>query len=950
MDKIRFPGNLFLLLCLTCLLSPCFHSVSAGSLTQDDAVSITTDVLLDGTMVGKRVFVLPQLISGGGIIADWKDNTLITAPAPGWFVFIDHFPGANWEHASTYVFVDQDTGELITMDAMCPPAQLTDLAEITDFSDNPSPEASARAHAWFDQAIAHGPVTRPQTRGLAYAIIISGGANQGNNHIRYWNDSSFIYKTLINYYGYDEDNVWVLISDGLNPAADRSDNTNSPPDLDGDGDDDTMYPATLAYVDQAFGELASVLTASDQLFIFTTDHGGSNGGWNAYLNLWNTEECSDAHLAELVDALPCETVIGCFEQCYSGGMIDNLEADGRVLASAARYDELSWAMGPDYIYDTFVYHWTSAVAMERPDGTPVNADTNGDTIISMKEAFDYALANDGEDEHPQYSSTPEALGDMLNLFGNLEGVYLTLESLIIDDDNLGASSGNGNGVIEFGETIELEVTLKNLGLTDAIDVTGTAAVESEYVAITNGTVSFGDILSENTATGDFPFVLQINAAVPDLEELGFSITLSEEPGYLEFDLSARAPDYMVGIIDIDDTSGGNGDGIPNPGELITFSLGITNTGGCDTPLLNAFLDSSTENYIPDSTPRSLGVIGAGVYQLETGFSVQVSAACPDIFSHYLVLQLDGPAPYQIHLPVGFAVGQIFADNMEQGAAAWTHYVGGDTFVDQWHLAADRNHTEGGAECWHCGVSGGDYAPLSYGVLQTAVFELPPNSSLNFWYWIDAEVSGMHEGYCYDGGLLEISTDGGLNWEALTPDDGYPYLVRAGGTPGPFPAETPVWSGALDWSSVTVDLAGYTSTEAALRWAFGSDGAAAGEGWYIDDVTVLPALPSDSPDNNVELFHPVLYAMGPNPLSVSSKAGSGVTIQYALPQSGRVNLSLYDTTGRLVRELLSETVTAGLHQISWDGLDRFGTPAVSGAYYCRLNVNGKESVKRLTVVR
>jgi len=952
MDMMRFPVRLLWLICLTTILAPCLGTAMAGNVSQDDAVAITTDTLLGGTMEGKRLFVLPQLVQSGAEIADWKNKSLITAPATGWFVFIDQFPGANWEHPCTYVFVDENSGELISRDAMAPPARQGELSELTDGRDNPSPEANAKAHAWFDEAIQRVPKPAPDTRGMAWAIIISGGANQGNNHIRYWNDSSFIYKTLINYYGYNEDQIYVLISDGTNPAADRSDGTNSPADLDGDGDDDTMYPATLAYVDQAFAELATELSASDQLFIYTTDHGGSTSGWDVYLNLWNLEELSDDHLAELVDALPCETIIGCFEQCFSGGMTDDLEAEGRVIATAASYDEYSWAMGPDYIYDTFVYHWTSAVNWARPDGTPVNADTNGDTMISMKEAFDFAVANDHEEETPTYSSTPADLGEVLNLFGSLDGVYLALDSMVIDDDNLGASSGNGNGIIEFGETIELDVTLSNLGLSGATGVVGTAGVESGFVTVVNGIVSFGDIGPESSAAGDAPFVLQIRSDIPDNEELGFTIALTDDPTSLDVDLVARAPGYMIGILDIDDVAGGNGDGIPNPGETVTFSLGITNTGGTDTPYLSGLLDSSTGYFDPDGTPRALGVIATGAYQLETGFTVTINPACPDVHSHYLVLQLDGPAPYRVYLPFGFHVGQAFADQMEQGSASWTHYVGSGTFVDQWHLSTDRNHTPGGTDSWCHGESGGQYANLSYGVLQTALFDLPANSSLSFWHWIDAEVSGAYPDYCYDGGLLEISLDGGTSWSSLTPPGGYPYLVRVGGTPGPFAADTPVWSGSSDWSLVTIDLGDLASSEASLRWAFGSDGSAVGEGWYVDDVLISSALPSDSPDNGAADFHPILFAIGPNPVTMSdSPAGDGlVTIRYALPSEGQVNLSLYDTTGRLVRELASGAVPAGPHQIGWDGLDSHGTPVVSGTYYVRLLIDQEEKINRLTIIR
>ena len=38
-----------------------------------------------------------------------------------------------------------------------------------------------------------------------YAVIISEGGNAWSNWVRYWNDCSAIYSTLINVYGYPKD-------------------------------------------------------------------------------------------------------------------------------------------------------------------------------------------------------------------------------------------------------------------------------------------------------------------------------------------------------------------------------------------------------------------------------------------------------------------------------------------------------------------------------------------------------------------------------------------------------------------------------------------------------------------------------------------------------------------------------------------------------------------------
>ncbi len=940
---MRVSHRFLLLASVAVLIVLASGSASATpALDRDAAAALVRDGLLGGDYGDVRVYVYPETVPAGVTMSTWKKD-VFTTKSEGWFFFIDLVPPANWEHPCKYVFVDAATGDIEAYDEMVPPRWQMEMQEITDGRDNPLPGESEKALARFDRILKKLPKPPRQDRGRAFALIISGGASQGNNHIRYWNDCSFIYKALVNYYGYPDENIYVCISDGLDPAPDRSDGTNSPPDLDDDGDDDIQYPATREYIDLVFNELQSILTPADQLFIFTTDHGGQESGWDCYLNLWNWETLRDDELAAYVDALPCETLICTFEQCFSGGMIDDLEADGRVIATAARYDEYSWAMGPDYIYDAFVYFWTCAVGWSDPDGNPVNADTNGDGLISMREAFVYAETHDQESEHPQYSSTPSDLGDALTLFGNLQGVYLAVDDIQVDDDESGASHGDGDGIIEAGETIELTVSLTNIGADDAEDVTASIATTSEYVLMIQGEASYGDIPSGGTVANAEPFVFRVLCDVPDAHDLGLTMTVSEEPGEMPLGLVARAPEYVVGILEVDDSVGGNGDGVIDPGETVDLTLGIENAGGADTPELTAVLVSGSEYFETEDEEHTLGVIPAGGDVVEGGFGLTVDGSCPGVYAGYVYLHLTGPNQYSVMVMLPVCVGQVFADDIEAGGASWTHYAGGQSWTDQWHLETYRNHTAGGTTSWKCGGSGpAPYGNLLYSILETAEFDLPEASRLVFWQWVDAETSQAYHGYCYDGGLLEISTDGGETWTQLTPEGGYPFLIRAGGTPGPFPPETPVWSGRYDWTEVTVDLSGYQGA-AKLRWAFGSDGADTREGWYIDDVAIYPQIPSASGEKP-DTIRPRLMAAAPSVV----QSGAESSVRLWMPKNERVDVGLYDATGRLVQLIYRGFLEAGRTTLSWrPGLaGRMAT----GRYYIRVESPSGKRCLPLVVLR
>jgi hypothetical protein len=336
-------------------------------------------------------------------------------PSNGYVMYIDLYPEINLFHPVQYLFFSEQTKELTVYDANSPPLNFKDYQVVdTDFSQFFYSVQNRRAPIPMKTA----STMNSNGRDSRWAVLMNGGYDQYNNHVRYWNDLSNIYITLTSVYEFDDENIIVLCSDGLNPAVDQSNGQNSDPDLDGDGDDDIMYSCVLSNVEMVFESLAENFTGNEKLFVFTTDHGGSAGGWNTYENLWNYEELTDAHFAELLHAIPTFETICTFEPCFSGGFLDDVVVPpGPIVASAAcRYDESSWAMGPDYVYDEFVFYWTAAVKGEDAYGNPVDADYNQNGFVTMDEAFIFAESHDTASETPQYDEYPEDIGASISFW------------------------------------------------------------------------------------------------------------------------------------------------------------------------------------------------------------------------------------------------------------------------------------------------------------------------------------------------------------------------------------------------------------------------------------------------------------------------------------------------------------------------------------------------------
>jgi bacillopeptidase F (M6 metalloprotease family) len=113
----------------------------------------------------------------------------------------------------------------------------------------------------------------------------------------------------------------------------------------------------------------------------------------------------------------------------------------------------------------------------------------------------------------------------------------------------------------------------------------------------------------------------------------------------------------------------------------------------------------------------------------------------------------------------------------------------------------------------------------------------PYASFSFWHWYNMENE-------YDGGNVQVSTDGGATFALLTPAGGYDGIARTGnaGIPGQ-PCFTDIHE---SWQQELFDLSAYAGQQVVLRFHFGSDGSVVRSGWYIDDLRLRSSNVDDVP--------------------------------------------------------------------------------------------------------
>lgn len=112
--------------------------------------------------------------------------------------------------------------------------------------------------------------------------------------------------------------------------------------------------------------------------------------------------------------------------------------------------------------------------------------------------------------------------------------------------------------------------------------------------------------------------------------------------------------------------------------------------------------------------------------------------------------------------------------------------------------------------------------------------------------------------------------------------------------------------------------------------------AVGNWWEYESVAVAAA---DIPTPRIALNSAV-----PNPFNPSTE------ISFELAETALVSVRVFDIAGRIVQTLYCGQAVAGRHSARWNGRDFEGRDVASGAYICRLEVEGEVVARPMTLLR
>ncbi len=344
--------------------------------------------------------------------------------------------------------------------------------------------------------------------------------------------------------------------------------------------------------------------------------------------------------------------------------------------------------------------------------------------------------------------------------------------------------------------------------------TGTCASPGPFALIASGVA--GSSYNDNTVSGGTTYAYRVKG----------SDATGECKSALSDCVEATAtgacllPPAFAGL-----TSATN-DGTATCGLTLAWQAAMPNCAG---PLIYNVYRSTSSGFVPGAGNQ----IAAGV----TGTAYQDTAPLNDGQTYYYVVRAvdasngkeEGNSVQRSAVPTGPTttdLGETFEGGGGFDNPGWEHSAlsGG---VD-WVLSAAQSQTP--THSWYA-----DSQPfISDRVLVSPPFTPQAGTRLSFWHTYQFDL-------CFDGGTLEISTDGGGSWSVL-PDAAF----TAGGFNGTVMSccSNPIggkraWCGGSigTMTEVKADLGSYAGATARLRWHGGDDDFFGLTGWYVDSVTL-----------------------------------------------------------------------------------------------------------------
>lgn len=418
------------------------------------------------------------------------------------------------------------------------------------------------------------------------------------------------------------------------------------------------------------------------------------------------------------------------------------------------------------------------------------------------------------------------------------GPYVVYNSFAVNDNN----GGNGNGLPDYNETINLTMAMRNVGLETAQNLTVVVNTQNPHITLIDNDFNIAQLNAGDTATVNNAITLSIAHGIPDQEMVVFQMSTTDgnQTWQSSFSMIVHAPELIIGNYTINDATGNN-NGLLDAGETVDLTINVSNTGSSNA----AFEIQLTHNspWVTIGSPNLMVDLLAPGQTTSHAFTLTVDAATPYGTVVPLTLHaIDGD--YTVSEDWLLSVGLRIED-----------FENGNFNSYEWHHAGNANWSIAMVNPYE-----GNYCAKSGAIDHNQQSDL----------WISLIAMGNDEVKF----ARKVSSEAGYDYLRFYIDDN----------------QIDEWSGEIAWQEMSYDI---TEGSHVLRWSYekdvsvvnGSDCA------WLDKIT----FPGTTMVIDLgEQRTASTFGIAPNP--------SSGKFFILTDQTNALSITIYDAKGQVVKEV------------------------------------------------
>mgnify|MGYP006289242843 FL=1 len=368
-----------------------------------------------------------------------------------------------------------------------------------------------------------------------------------------------------------------------------------------------------------------------------------------------------------------------------------------------------------------------------------------------------------------------------------DGPWLAYRDHGVDD-----AAGNGDGVVNPGETVVMAVTVENIGTETGTGLVGTLSTSSADANVTDPVAAFPDMAVGGLAqTLPDHVAFTVDPAAVNGAVVPFTLDWTADGGW------AGAAAFGVPICEALVVSDLSIDEITDTEAVVTWTTNLPATSEV------RYGTSSPAILVEDTLPRTSHAVTLTELSPCTGYVLEVGSSSEGC---YQVTDDNGGAWY------GFAtVGRVtaFADDAESGNIGWTAQ-------SPWAITSEAASSPTHSWSDSPGGSYGNYVDAS---LTSPVIDLSGMGAAELTF---RHIYEIESGWDY--GYVEVTTNGS-SWTALAAYDGE----------------------LSTWTEEVFDLTPYVgSATFQVRFRLDTDGSVTYDGWHVDDIRISTLTGCETP--------------------------------------------------------------------------------------------------------